>query len=40
MPIWAVSPRFNHFYKLGVNTRLPATEAGKALHVGHEMRIL
>lgn len=25
--------RFNHFYRLAVNTRIPASEAGKSLHL-------
>ncbi len=26
--------RFNHFYRLAVNTRIPASEAGKSLNIG------
>lgn len=33
LPQWAEPTRFNHFYRLAVNTRLPATEAGKSLSV-------
>ncbi|HEY9616984.1 MAG TPA: MOSC N-terminal beta barrel domain-containing protein [Microcoleaceae cyanobacterium] len=33
LPDWAVPARFNHFYRLAVNTRLPASAAGKTLHV-------
>lgn len=34
LPDWAERSRFNHFYRLAINTRLPVTEAGKLLHVG------
>ncbi len=37
LPSWAVRARFNHFYRLAVNTRVPASEAGKRLHVGDEI---
>jgi uncharacterized protein YcbX len=34
-PSWACRPdRINHFYHLGINTRVAPTEAGKALRVG------
>ena len=34
LPPWADRSRFNHFYRLAINTRIPATEAGKVLRVG------
>ena len=37
LPPWAVRARFNHFYRLAVNTRVPESEAGKTLHVGDEI---
>jgi uncharacterized protein YcbX len=40
MPNWVEKSRFNHFYRLSVNTRLPASEAGKILQVGSEIKIL
>lgn len=30
--------RFNHFYRLTLNTKIPATEAGKILAIGDEVR--
>jgi uncharacterized protein YcbX len=36
-PIFRARARFNHFYRLAVNTRVPASEAGKALRVGDEV---
>lgn len=39
LPAWAAAHRFNHFYRLSVNTRIPASEAGKILHLGDEMKI-
>ncbi|NEP14512.1 MAG: MOSC domain-containing protein [Symploca sp. SIO2C1] len=39
LPSWVSSSRFNHFYRLSVNTRIPESEAGKILQVGDEVRI-
>ncbi|HLG23156.1 MAG TPA: hypothetical protein VI382_10095, partial [Candidatus Manganitrophaceae bacterium] len=38
-PSAAVS-RFNHFYRLCVNTRIPASESGKFVKVGDEVKII
>ncbi|MEZ5394903.1 MAG: MOSC N-terminal beta barrel domain-containing protein [Bryobacterales bacterium] len=40
LPDWADSSRFDHFYRAAVNTRLPASENGKTLHRGDEIRLL
>lgn len=40
LPPWANASRFNHFYRLAVNTRVPHTEAGKTLRVGEPVRLL
>ncbi|MBD2295857.1 MOSC N-terminal beta barrel domain-containing protein [Anabaena sphaerica FACHB-251] len=40
LPSWVAASRFNHFYKLSVNTRLPASEAGKTIKVGDNIEIL
>lgn len=40
LPSWTVSSRFNHFYRLSVNTRIPATEAGKLIKIGDEIKLL
>jgi uncharacterized protein len=40
LPAWADTSRFNHFYRLAVNTRLPATEAGKTIQIGDRLQIL
>lgn len=37
LPAWAGQSRFDHFYRLSVNTRVPETEAGKELHVSDEI---
>jgi len=37
LPSWVSSSRFNHFYRLSVNTRIPDSEAGKVLQVGDEV---
>ncbi len=40
LPSWTVASRFNHFYRLSVNTNVPATEAGKEIKVGDRVKIL
>ncbi|MFH0344816.1 MAG: MOSC domain-containing protein [Chromatiales bacterium] len=40
LPAWAARSRFNHYYRLAVNTRIPPSEAGKTLRVGDEVTIL
>ena len=39
LPEWAERSRFNHFYRLAINTRLPVTEVGKTICIGDELRI-
>lgn len=39
LPEWAPLSRFNHFFRLSVNTRIPESEAGKILQVGDEVKI-
>jgi len=38
LPPWTVRARFNHFYRLAVNTRVPEGEDGKVLRVGDEVQ--
>lgn len=40
LPSWAERSRFNHFFRLAVNTRLPVTEAGKRLQCSSSLRLL
>jgi uncharacterized protein len=40
LPGWAEPSRFNHFFRLAVNTRIPATEAGKRLQQSAPLRLL
>ena len=40
LPSWTERSRFNHFYRLAVNTRVPADQAGKTIHVDDEVRLL
>jgi uncharacterized protein YcbX len=41
LPDWAERSRFNHFYRLAINTNIAATsEAGKVLRVGDPVEIL
>lgn len=39
LPEWVQRERFNHFYRLAINTRLSATEAGKMICIGDQIRI-
>lgn len=34
LPAWAERARFNHFYRLAVNTRVPLPQAGRVIRVG------
>jgi MOSC domain-containing protein len=34
LPTWAPAARFDHFYRLAVNTRVAPTETGKSLRIG------
>lgn len=34
LPAWANAGRFNHFYRLAINTSVPASEAAKEVRVG------
>jgi uncharacterized protein len=36
LPDWVERSRFNHFYRLAINTRIPISEAGKVLAIGNE----
>lgn len=40
LPDWVESSRFNHFFRLSVNTKVAASEAGKVLRQGDEIKIL
>ncbi len=40
LPAWVVRERFNHFYKLTVNTRLSSTNTGQTLYVGDAVTLL
>jgi uncharacterized protein YcbX len=40
IPAWTNLSRFNHYYRLTINTKVPASEAGKQLHIGSEVQIL
>jgi hypothetical protein len=39
LPEWVERVRFNHFFRLAINTRLPATEEGKTICIGDELKI-
>ena len=39
LPEWTERSRFNHYFRLAVNTRLSPTEAGKAIEVGDKIRL-
>jgi uncharacterized protein YcbX len=40
LPAWAPQSQFDHFYRLCVGTRVPASEAGKVLRTGEPVTIL
>ncbi|MEN9222673.1 MAG: MOSC N-terminal beta barrel domain-containing protein [Thermostichus sp. BF3_bins_97] len=40
LPEWAELSRFDHFYRLGLNTWIPRTEAGKRLKVGDPVEFI
>lgn len=40
LPSWVDRSRFNHFYRLSVNTQIPTSEAGKTLQIGDSVQIL
>ena len=40
LPAWSPASRFDHFYRLAVNTRVPASEAGKLLRTGDPLQLL
>jgi len=40
LPPWAPAARFDHFYRLAVNTRVAPTETGKSLRLGDALKIL
>ncbi|MBD2502423.1 MOSC domain-containing protein [Anabaena azotica] len=40
LPEWVASSRFNHFYRLSINTKLPKSEAGKIIRTGDKVEIL
>jgi uncharacterized protein YcbX len=39
LPSWAPAERFDHFYRLAVNTRVPSTECGKLLRLGDPLML-
>ena len=39
LPPWAPADRFDHFYRLATNTRVPSTEQGKTLRVGNLLAV-
>lgn len=40
LPDGIVRSRFNHFYRLSVNTRVVESQEGKVLHLGDEVKLL
>ncbi|MBD2329967.1 MOSC N-terminal beta barrel domain-containing protein [Alkalinema sp. FACHB-956] len=38
LPPWANASRFNHFYRLAINTRIARSQAGKLLQIGQTCR--
>jgi uncharacterized protein len=40
LPPWATAEKFDHFYRLAVNTRVALSEAGKILCIGDELSFI
>jgi uncharacterized protein YcbX len=40
LPEWAEASRFDHFYRLAVNTDVAPSEIGKTLHIGDQVNLL
>ncbi|MGA7953467.1 MAG: MOSC N-terminal beta barrel domain-containing protein [Gloeobacterales cyanobacterium] len=40
LPSWTLNARFNHFYKLGVNTRVLDKGSSSILNIGNQVKIL
>lgn len=40
LPSWTTRSRFNHFYRLSVNTRVPESETGKAMQIGDQLLVI
>jgi uncharacterized protein YcbX len=40
LPTWVERSRFNHFFRLAINTRVPASEQGKTIELGDTVNIL
>jgi uncharacterized protein YcbX len=40
LPAWANSSRFNHFYRLTINTKVAASEENKQLKIGDAIEVL
>jgi uncharacterized protein len=40
LPAWAEADRFNHFFRLAINTRISMGESGKTINVGDTLTIL
>ena len=40
LPSWASVSRFNHYYRLSINTRVPESEVSKMLQLGNEIKII
>ncbi|ACK69484.1 MOSC domain protein beta barrel domain protein [Gloeothece citriformis PCC 7424] len=39
LPPWTAKTRFNHYYKVSINTNIPPSQAGKILHQGQTISI-
>ncbi len=40
LPTWAERSRFDHYYRLATNTRIPLSESGKHLRIGDTVELL
>lgn len=40
LPEWAEKSRFNHYYRLAINTKLPPDQGGKYIRAGDEVEVI
>jgi len=40
LPDWAEKSRFNHYYRLAINTLVPQDQAGKAIQIGDVVEVV
>ncbi len=39
LPSWVAASRFNHYFRLSINTRIPKTQQDKSIHLGDTVAV-